>query len=220
MRAQSVMASPPLSVDEGPEDPFGSPSVAAGDAVEGECRDLLDALARVADPRKPCGIRHTLVSVLALAAAAVVAGARSYVAAGQWAAHAPVGVLVALGVRVHPRNGLFVVPCESTIRRVLQDCDGDQLDAAFGAWLYPRLPAGQVIVDGKALRGARAGDGRAVHVLAAMLEEDCAVLAQRQVDHKSNEITAFAPRCCQLRDLGGWDDRRRTSGMANIQRLC
>ena len=39
----------------------------------------------------------------ALAAAAVVAGARSYVAVGQWAAHALVTALTALGVRVDPR---------------------------------------------------------------------------------------------------------------------
>jgi hypothetical protein len=77
----------------------------------------------------------------------VVAGAPSYVAAGQWAANAPAGVLGALEVRVHPRTGRFVVPCESTIRRTLQACDGDQLDAVLGAWLYPRLNTEQVIVD-------------------------------------------------------------------------
>ncbi|MGH3873988.1 MAG: transposase family protein [Pseudonocardiaceae bacterium] len=52
-------------------------------ACRGSCRDLLDALAEVVDPRKRRGIRHRLLSILALAAAAVVAGARSYVAAGQ-----------------------------------------------------------------------------------------------------------------------------------------
>src|SRR3954467_10995019 len=155
------------------------------------------------------GIRHRLVSILALAAAAVVAGARSSVAAEQWAANAPAGVLGALEVRIHPRTGRYVVPCESTIRRPLQACDGDQLDAVLGAWLYPRLDTEQVIVDGKTLRGARAGDGRAGHgpaatpgwaptrraghVLAAMLGGTRTVMAQREIAHKTNEITAFAP---------------------------
>jgi predicted transposase YbfD/YdcC len=169
---------------------------------EGSCRDLLESLRAVVDPRKPRGIRHHLVSILALAAAAVVAGARSYVAAGQWAAHAPDGVLAALEVRIDPRDGQFVVPSESTIRRTLQACDGDLLDAVLGAWLYPRLPAEQLIVDGKTLRGARAGDGRAVHVLAAMLSETRAVVAQREIAHKTNEITAFAPLLAGL-DLSG-----------------
>jgi hypothetical protein len=160
---------------------------------EGSCRDLLESLRAVVDPRKPRGIRHHLVSILALAAAAVVAGARSYVAAGQWAAHAPDGVLAALEVRIDPRDGQFVVPSESTIRRTLQACDGDLLDAVLGAWLYPRLPAEQLIVDGKTLRGARAGDGRAVHVLAAMLSETRAVVAQREIAHKTNEVRREAP---------------------------
>ncbi len=39
----------------------------------------------------------------------------------------------ALEVRIDPRGGQFVVPCESTIRRTLQACDGDLLDAVLGA---------------------------------------------------------------------------------------
>ncbi|MGH3974353.1 MAG: ISAs1 family transposase, partial [Pseudonocardiaceae bacterium] len=48
-------------------------------------------------------------------------------------------------------------------------------------------------VDGKTLRGAKAGDGRAVHVLAAMLAGTRTVVAQREIPHKTNEITEFAP---------------------------
>ncbi len=48
-------------------------------------------------------------------------------------------------------------------------------------------------MDGKTLRGARAGDGRAVHVLAAMLAGTRTVVGQREIAHKPNEITAFAP---------------------------
>ena len=42
--------------------------------------DLVAALATVPDPRARRGIRHRLVTVLALAVCAVLAGARSYVA--------------------------------------------------------------------------------------------------------------------------------------------
>ncbi|MGH4025225.1 MAG: ISAs1 family transposase [Pseudonocardiaceae bacterium] len=200
MRAQSVTSSPSSSDNPRPQDPIES---ADTDRGEDGCRDLLEQLRTVVDPRKRRGVRHQLVSILAVAAAAVVAGARSYVAAAQWAAHAPAEVLAALQVRVDPRTGMFVVPHESTIRRTLQACDGDLLDKALGAWLYPRLPAEAVLtVDGKTLRGARAGDGRAVHVLAAMLADDRAVLAQREIAHKTNEITAFAPLLDEL-DLTG-----------------
>lgn len=192
MRTQSAMSCTSLSANPRPEDPIGS-GADLGPA-EDSCRDLLEQLAEVVDPRKPRGIRHRLVSILALAASAVVAGARSYVAAGQRAANAPAGVLSALAVRVHPRTRRFVVPRESTIRRTLQNCDGDQLDQVLGAWLYPQLPTDEVLtIDGKTLRGAKAGDGRAVHVLAAMLAGPRTVVAQREIAHKTNEITAFAP---------------------------
>jgi DDE_Tnp_1-associated len=49
---------------------------------------LLRALADVPDPRKARGRRHGLQSVLLLAVGAVLAGARSYAAIAQWAAHA------------------------------------------------------------------------------------------------------------------------------------
>ena len=49
-----------------------------GDA---EVRHLLDYLATISDPRALSGRRHPLVAILALAAAAVLTGARSLVSA-------------------------------------------------------------------------------------------------------------------------------------------
>jgi len=188
-----VNPAPPAPADADP-DPRHGP---------GSRRDLLVALRAVVDPRDRRGIRHPLVSILALAAAAVVAGDRSYVALGQWAAHAPAEVLGALEVRVHPREGRFVVPHESTIRRTLHACDGDQVDAVLGAWLYPRLDPEQVItVDGKTPRGARAGHGRAVHLLAAMLAGPAPWSRNARSPTRTNEITAFAPLLDGL-DLSG-----------------
>jgi hypothetical protein len=50
----------------------------------GEGLHLLGYLAAVADPRARSGRRHPLVAVLALAAAAVLAGARSIAAIAEW----------------------------------------------------------------------------------------------------------------------------------------
>jgi hypothetical protein len=49
---------------------------------------LLEHLARVPDPRKRRGVRHSLSSVLAAAIAAVMAGAQSFTAIGEWIADA------------------------------------------------------------------------------------------------------------------------------------
>jgi hypothetical protein len=47
--------------------------------------------------------------------------------------------------------------------------------------------AGALSVDGMAMRGARQDDGRAVHLLSAMIHGQRAVIAQRDVAHKTNE---------------------------------
>ena len=173
--------------------------VTAGPAVE----DLLMVLAAVSDPRKSRGVRHRLVTVLAAAVCAVLAGARSYVVIAEWAADLPASVRLRLGIG----RG---APSEATFRRVLQLVDDDELDAAVSGWLARRLvgpggtgpggtgpggtgPVRAIAVDGKTARGARVGDGRAVHLLGALDHATGVVLGQTQVDAKTNEITAFAP---------------------------
>jgi hypothetical protein len=54
------------------------------------------------------------VSVLAIAAAAVLAGARSYTAIGEYAAELGQDVLARLQARCHPVTGRYTAPDEST----------------------------------------------------------------------------------------------------------
>lgn len=142
-----------------------------------DCPGLLGRLAMIPDPRDRRGRRHTLASVLAVSAAAVLAGARSVTAIAEWAADAPGPVLAALGVRRDPLTRRCQVPGEATIRWVLARVDGDRFDRAVGAWLADRLrPPGPrrrrvVAVDGKTLRGS-ARDGHQVHLLAALDHHD------------------------------------------------
>jgi hypothetical protein len=63
---------------------LAAPAVLAPD----QCRSLLDRLAMIADPRQCRGRRHALGTVLAVAVAAVLAGAKSLAAIGEWAADA------------------------------------------------------------------------------------------------------------------------------------
>jgi predicted transposase YbfD/YdcC len=140
-----------------------------------QCRDLLDYLAQIADPRHRRGRRHALTTVLAVAVAAVLAGARSLAAIGEWASDAPCQVLAALGVRRDPLTGVWRPPVEATVRRVLARIDADALDHAIGAWLAAHHPNPQV------------------HLLAAMDHASRAVLAQTDVDHTTGEIARFRP---------------------------
>ena len=150
----------------------------------------------IPDPRDRRVRRHPLASVLAVSAAAVLAGARSVTAIAEWAADAPGPVLAALGVRRDPLTRRCQVPGEATIRRVLARVDGDAVDATVGAWLADRLhpPSHRRVlaVDGKRLRGS-ARAGHQVHLLAALDHHDRAVLAQRDVPADTNEIALFGP---------------------------
>jgi predicted transposase YbfD/YdcC len=172
----------------------------------GECPGLLERLATIPDPRDRRGRRHTLASVLAVSAAAVLAGARSVAAIAEWATDAPGPVLAALGVRRDPLTRRCQVPGEATIRRVLARVDGDAVDATVGAWLADRLrppprPRRVLAVDGKRLRGS-AREGHQVQLLAALDHHDGAVLAQREVPTATNEISQFQPLLAGL-DLAG-----------------
>ena len=191
----------------------------AGDGalLADECPSLLECLERVPDPRDPRGVRHTLTSLLLAAVAAVLAGAQSFTAVGEWVADAPPQVLAALEIRRDPLAGRFEPPDEATIRRVLEAVDAAAFDAAVGSWLAGRVQAaaagrcghGQRVrralaVDSKAIRGTRhaSSDGQAVHLLAVAEQQASAVLAQAAVDGKNNEITCFAPLLEPL-DLAG-----------------
>jgi hypothetical protein len=95
--------------------------------------DLVAALAKVPDPRARRGIRHRLVTVLALAVCAVLAGARSYVAIAEWAHDLPLGARVRLGLTVGR-----AARSESVIRRILQKVDPEALDRVVSDWLIAR----------------------------------------------------------------------------------
>jgi predicted transposase YbfD/YdcC len=175
--------------------------VPGAEVVLDQHTDLLRYLAALPDPRDRRGLRHDLAGVLAVAVCAVLAGAKSLSAIGEWAADAPPDVLVSLGIRRDPLTGVVRAPDEATVRRVLTGIDADALDAAVGAWLQAvRTPpvAGRtswpaVAVDGKTLRGSGHHDRAKVHLLAVADHSSQAVLGQVRVDGKSNEITAFRP---------------------------
>jgi predicted transposase YbfD/YdcC len=177
-----------------------------GSFLAAGCLTLAGCLAQVPDPRDPRGVRHTLTSLLLAAVAAVLAGARSFAAIGEWVADAPPYVLACLEVRYDPLDGRFEPPGEATIRRVLERVDADALDAAVGAWLEAQMPERRprrqrrgrqraLAVDGKSLRGTRhaSSDGQAAHLLAVCDQQAGTVLGQARVDGKTNEVTQFAP---------------------------
>lgn len=137
-----------------------------------------------------------------------MARADSVAAIGEWAADVTPEEAAALGAR-RDRRCRPAPPAPSTFRRVLRRLDGEAVAAAFGAWLEAQLMAGLedapslvIALDGKAVCGARTAEGRAPHLLAAMITGAQAVIAQRDVDAKTNEITQVRPLLAGL-DITG-----------------
>lgn len=75
-------------------------------------------------------MRHRLAAVLALTACAVLAGATSLPAVGEWIADAPAHMLHQVGARPDPLLPRRALPAETTVRRLLACLDGDALGRA------------------------------------------------------------------------------------------
>ncbi len=96
--------------------------------IDREICDLRVFLERVPDPRRRRGVRHSLISILLVAAAAVAAGARSFVAIGERAADAPQRLPKRIGARSAVGAGRYCAPDEAAVRRVMSKLDGDAFD--------------------------------------------------------------------------------------------
>ena len=184
-----------------PSSLISSLSCASALTVPETAGGLPAALAALPDPRARRGVRHRLPAVVTAAVCAVVAGYRSYAAIAEWVADAPDTTVIALGIAADRR------PSEAMIRRLLQALDPQSLTAAIGAWLAGRTTTDTssgrraIAVDGKTLRGSRTSDTAARHVMAACDQASSVVLADTDVDGKTNEITRFQPLLDQISDL-------------------
>lgn len=189
--------------------------VAAGQCVDVPlgrvCGDLFELFLSVSDGRRDQGRDHPVAAVLALAAAATVAGMRGYRAIAGWVADVPAPVLAGLYLRAGAAAA--GPPGLTTIWRVLSGADADILDNAVGSWLCTLRTgeggSGQALthlrMDGKTLRGAKDSHGAQRHLLAVMAgpEDRTVVAAQSQVDGAKPCESVIARGVLQRMDLTG-----------------
>jgi hypothetical protein len=147
---------------------------------------LVEALARIPDPRHPNGIRHPLSAVLSLAVLAMLSGSKSYEAIAQFGRDKGFALAHALGFR----RGK--TPTKSTFSVLFRALDVAAFEAVLSAWVASRLPDDGLVVclDGKTAKGSKEGAVLGHHLVAAYAPAAQAVLAQVKVDAKTNEHKA------------------------------
>jgi predicted transposase YbfD/YdcC len=168
-----------------------------GDDADGS---LVGHLSVVEDPRDALKRRHKLIDMLAIAVAAVLCGADTWVA------------IAAFGRAKERWLRTFLdlphgIPAHDTFGRVFALLDPQALEECFRAWVASIrrvLPEEIVAIDGKSVRRSHdrgAGLGP-LHMVSAWAVANRVVLGQVATDAKSNEIEAI-PRLLDTLRLAG-----------------
>jgi len=159
---------------------------------------LMEALARVPDPRGRQGRRYQLASVLAMAVCAMACGARSLYAIAQWGKQHKRLVCEAVGIK------RLTTPSHPQLHRIFAALEVEAFEAVLGRWLSARgLKKGEgIAVDGKTLRGIHGEEIPGVHLIAAFAHQSGIVLGQRAAPGKGRELEA-AKAVLESLDLKG-----------------
>ena len=201
-----MSSSPIAAVLDEMHDLLSGPDAHLSSITDGDRRSLAQALAAVPDPRRRRGVRHRFTPLLSAAVCAMLCGARSFAAIVEWIADLSGPDRASLALTK-------TTPAGTTLWRLLVAVDPTALQTALGSWVRARLPEPTcrevpgrrrrrvLAVDGKAMRATLRGDGP-VHLLAALDHATSVVVAQVNVDAKTNEIPCFKTVLDQVDDLG------------------
>jgi hypothetical protein len=155
-------------------------------------KNMLEPLAEVfgtlTDGRKRLGKRYDLKSVMTVIFLGLLSGENSARGIAEWAWEQRWKLSGELGLKAGR------VPSLGTIQRVLRTIDVEELEQALSAWVQPLLTPEErerwdgIAMDGKTLRGSGSEERASLQLLSAFSHRLEAVLGQRAVADKTNEI--------------------------------
>ncbi len=181
-------------LDEPAPLPSQSPSGPPSDA---RLRSLCDFLRQVPEHRRRRGLRHSLATVLALSAAARLAGARGPTAVAEFAARLTQRQLAAVRAFRSPTTGRFTPPSKSCVHRVLSELDPDALDDAARRFAAAGRPAGGALaVDGKSAPPNRPGGPDPDRMFVAAVEHGSGVAPARSPPTAPAARSTAPAGCC------------------------
>ena len=135
---------------------------------------LVEAFAKVPDPRNPSGRRHPLPAILTLAVCAMLANCHSLYAIHQWG-------------REHAELALHLgfkgskTPAVSTLHEVFKRLDKEVFEAVLQEWAQGESgdKPEAVAIDGKSLRGIHGEELPGVDLVALYAQQRGLTLAQK-----------------------------------------
>ena len=144
-----------------------------------QMRSLPQFFADIADPRRAQGRRHRLVTILSLAAAAVLCGMRGYKAIADWVHSLSPAARERFGCRLD--KGQRIVPSEYVIRDALIRVDPLALDRALQRWneTYGQHDA-SLAIDGKTMCNALDEQGGQTHIMSVVGHQSQACYTQKK----------------------------------------
>ena len=152
-----------------------------------ELRSLHDDLSRMRDFRRGQGRKHTLACAFSTLILAQLSGFYGSLAAAQFAAALSQAELEAIGSWRNPKTGRYEPVSKSTLHRVIQHTDPEQLQEVLVRYTRSRirqLPA--LAVDGKRIRGAnRNGDSH--YETATLVEHGSGIPKASRSFHNAGE---------------------------------
>jgi hypothetical protein len=149
---------------------------------------LAEVFGTLTDTRNRLGKRYDLKSVLAVIFLGLLSGENSERGIADWAWEQRWSLSQELGLKAGR------VPRLGTIQRVLRTIDVEELEQALSAWVQPLLTTKErerwegIAIDGKTLRGSGSEERASLQLLSAFSHRLEAVLGQRAVADKTNEI--------------------------------
>jgi Druantia protein DruA/DDE_Tnp_1-associated/Transposase DDE domain len=171
-----------------------------------QTQSLIHALGALQDPRRHRGRLHRKVaSIVAIATAAMIAGNNTLLDIGEFSRHLNQNQLRSLRAARGRKTRQFLAPSESTIRRVLQSLDPDELDRITTDWMRSHLKdlgIAALAVDGKCVRTASKINGQTIPLFSALDTQTRIVCRQIQIPAKTNEIPTLKDLLADL-DLRG-----------------
>lgn len=142
------------------------------------------------DWRQPAKVRHKLKDIVVIVLFATLANAESWEEIGDFAKYHE----EYLRKYIELPNG---VPSHDTIQRVMAMIAPEQLQQLQVRW-QELLNRGEgekikkiICIDGKTMRSSSRGGDKPLHIVSAWCKEDGYCLGQKNVEAKSNEITAI-----------------------------